>query len=92
MEALVPLAELVVKNGKSYELHRKYISYGLWNAIKRNKSGYNKEAVEAELDLVGNLYKLVRVCLMTRSNTRGLALGLLCRMAKEEADALPSCR
>lgn len=86
------LAELVVKHGNIYELHRKYISYGLWNVIKKTTSGGKKEAIEVELDLVGKLYKLVSVSPMTSSHARGLALGLLCRMTKEEVDALPFCR
>lgn len=79
-EELVVLAELVVKNGKVYELHRKYIYTWLWNLIKR--------AVERELELVGRLYKLVSLNSMMSTHARGLKLGLLKRMTKEEADAL----
>lgn len=87
-EELVVLAELVVKNGKVYELHRKYISTWLWNLIKRAPNSAQEGAVERELELVGRLYKLVSLNSMMSTHSRGLKLGLLKRMTKEEADAL----
>lgn len=87
MEEFVVVAVIIVKNGRVYELHRKLVATHLWGLLKRATYSEKKRAIEQDTELVGSIYRLVSFKKMLVSNARGLKLGVLQRMTKEQADA-----
>lgn len=86
-EEFVVVAAVIVKNGRVYELHRKLVATHLWNFLKRAHPSEQKKAIEQDTELVGSIYRLVSFKKMLVSHARGLKLGVLQRMTKEQADA-----
>lgn len=88
-EELVVVAVIIVKNGRVYELHRKLVAPYLWDFLKRAHPAEQKKAIEQDTELVGSIYRLVSFKRMLVSHARGLKLGIIQRMTKEQADETP---
>lgn len=88
-EEFVVVAVVIVKNGRVYELHRKLVAPYLWNFLKKAHPSEQKKAIEQDTELVGSIYRLISFKRMLVSRARGLKLGILQRMTKEQADEAP---
>lgn len=86
MEEFVVVAVVIVKNGRVYELHRKLVATHLWNFLKGAHPYEQKKAIEQDTELVGSVYRLISFKRMSVNHARGLKLGILQRMTKEQAD------
>ena len=75
------------KERKSLRTPPKACSHSFVGLVKRATYSEKKRAIEQDTEIVGSIYRLVSFKKMLVSHARGLKLGVLQRMTKEQADA-----